>query len=313
MRRALNQIVDFGTALEAVFVVGFDLQTLLVRFDRLVVLLEHLMAHGFPDPGLDELRVDFYGLIGVFEPVVRLSKLDVAHGPICVQRLIGRIATNALLVLLDGLWELLLLEELASETLVFLRNVRVDVSLGLGFSLLLFEVLHGHFDRVVVVFKQSLAVGVESDLELTVLLVGGRLASQDLGQLHVVVVLALCALLSLFAGADGLSKLLLFNVASRDIRIKKKLVRVELNSRVVALKCLLEIFLLVKAVAFEFLGLGIANFLQFHLLLVRHGGLLSRLPLGCLLGLTLGLGFSCSLTSFFVLLLALGLLGLHVT
>ena len=101
-------------------------------------------------------------------------------------------------------------------------------------------------------------------------------------------------------------------MAGRDIRVEKELVRVELDGSVVAFKGLLEIFLFVEAITFELFSFGITSSLQLLLGFIGQCSLLSCLPLGCLFGVTLCLGFSLSLTSLLFLSFALGLLGLHV-
>mmetsp|Transcript_30337 Transcript_30337/g.72173 ORF Transcript_30337/g.72173 Transcript_30337/m.72173 type:complete len:622 (+) Transcript_30337:120-1985(+) len=235
-------------------VVRVDLEALLVRVHRLVVLLHDKLDVALAGVPLGKGGAELDALVGVLLGLGHRAELDVAGGAVGVVLVAlgvhrGRPAHDRLRVALDGLGELLILEEGIALLLLLIGKVEVDVLL----LLLLLQCLLGLVQPAegvgVPVLQERLLVDLDGRLHVALLHQRVGLPCHRAGDQLVVRV-------HLPAAGDGLVAVLDALVVVAHLIVDGGLVGeeadvrvIELEGRLVALDRLLKLLLLVVRVA----------------------------------------------------------------
>eukprot|EP00755_Sulcionema_specki_P027663 Sspe_Gene.1805::Locus_602_Transcript_1_1_Confidence_1.000_Length_1829::g.1805::m.1805 len=164
----------------ALGVVRLKLQPLFVLNHRLVVLLAEEVDVRLPHDGLHKGGADLQALLTVLLRLVVRPHLHVRSSPVAVQGVVRGVALDRLVVLVDGLLELLVPEELVPTVLGLFRELRVEVRLFLCLllrRLALVELVKG---VTVAVLQQRLLVPLDSLVPVLLPLEAGTLARHGL-------------------------------------------------------------------------------------------------------------------------------------
>mmetsp|Transcript_509 Transcript_509/g.664 ORF Transcript_509/g.664 Transcript_509/m.664 type:complete len:525 (-) Transcript_509:24-1598(-) len=296
----------------ALSVLGVERDALLECLHSFMELLLQLVTCAFTSPGLDEVGVNLERLVSISHTAHGLHKLDVGEGAIAVNEFVVGITLGTLIELLDGGGEVAGLEQCVATLFVLLSDLGVNVGKSILYIFLFYYFFHGLLDVVVVVLQEGLAVERDGLLELALATESIGFASHSFAKLDIIVGALFGNLDHLIALLDNLVEFAHLEVDSSQVGVVGHFLRAELDGFGVEFDRVREVLLLIEAVSFELLGLGIARALQCLALLIRHGSLSGGfLSSGLLLSALFLLSFALS-SNLFLFLLLLGAISSHL-
>jgi len=134
----LNQVHSLAPALETIFRSRVDLQTFVKSIYRFVILFHHLVACSFPSPSSNEEWINLERLFCIFQSLIWLHQFDKARTSVIVDCFILRVSFKAFFKFLHRAWEISCCEQGSTFLFVLLCNLRIDISLDIGFFFQLF-------------------------------------------------------------------------------------------------------------------------------------------------------------------------------
>mmetsp|Transcript_16304 Transcript_16304/g.41536 ORF Transcript_16304/g.41536 Transcript_16304/m.41536 type:complete len:360 (-) Transcript_16304:333-1412(-) len=272
--RLVDLLHATANAILALVVRRVDVKTLVVRCERLVVVLHEELRSSLTGVSLDKVRRDLDTQFRILQRLVEPEELRVARRAIAVDEVatfaVGAETLESLGVVLHGGGVVVTLEALVSLRLLLRRQLRINVRLHLRILLLLLCILK-FLQRVgVAVLGKCLVEPVDALVEVTLLDVATSNARHRARDRLVVRTVLTPHLDRLLAVLDRLGVLRLLKLHRRAVAQEADLLRVERDGSVVVLNRDIEVLRLVRGVSLLLLSKSGLLALLCRLLLFRH-------------------------------------------
>mmetsp|Transcript_16305 Transcript_16305/g.41540 ORF Transcript_16305/g.41540 Transcript_16305/m.41540 type:complete len:361 (-) Transcript_16305:333-1415(-) len=271
----LVDVLDATTnSILALFVRHVDIKPILVRCERVVVVLQKELGGSLTRVSLDEVRRNLDAQVCILQRLVEREHLRVARRAIAVDEVatfaVWPETLESLGVVLHGGGVVGTLEALISLRLLLRRQLRINVRLHLRILLLLLCILK-FLQRVgVAVLGKCLVEPVDALVEVTLLDVATSNARHRARDRLVVRTVLTPHLDRLLAVLDRLGVLRLLKLHRRAVAQEADLLRVERDGSVVVLNRDIEVLRLVRGVSLLLLSKSGLLALLCRLLLFRH-------------------------------------------